>query len=30
MGLCAFALGTAGGVLLAKLMNMLTGGKVNP
>ena len=30
MGLCAFALGTAGGVLLGKLMYLLTGGKVNP
>ena len=30
IGLCAFALGTAGGVLLGKLMYLLTGGKVNP
>ena len=30
MGLCAFMLGTAGGVLLGKLMYLLTGGKVNP
>ena len=30
MGLCACALGTAGGVLLGKLMYLLTGGKVNP
>ncbi|MBQ9624973.1 MAG: sodium ion-translocating decarboxylase subunit beta [Clostridia bacterium] len=30
MGLCAFAFGTAGGVLLGKLMYRLTGGKVNP
>ena len=26
----AFACGTAGGVLLAKLMNVLSGGKINP
>ena len=30
MGLAAFAFGTAGGVLLGKLMYLLTGGKVNP
>ena len=30
MGLVAFATGTAGGVLLGKLMYVLTGGKVNP
>lgn len=30
MGLVAFAMGTAGGVLLGKLMYVLTGGKVNP
>ncbi|MBQ7046067.1 MAG: sodium ion-translocating decarboxylase subunit beta [Clostridia bacterium] len=30
MGLVAFALGTAGGVLFGKLMYLLTGGKVNP
>jgi oxaloacetate decarboxylase beta subunit len=30
MGLVAFAMGTAGGVLLGKLMYWLTGGKVNP
>jgi len=30
LGLCAFAVGTAGGVLLGKLMYVLTGGKVNP
>lgn len=30
MGLAAFAGGTAGGVLLGKLMYWLTGGKVNP
>ncbi len=30
MGLCAFAFGTAGGVLLGKLMNFLTRGKINP
>jgi len=30
MGIFAFGGGTAGGVLLAKLMNRLTGGKINP
>ncbi len=30
MGLIAFAFGTAGGVLLGKLMCKLSGGKVNP
>ena len=30
MGLAAFAFGTAGGILLGKLMYLLTGGKVNP
>lgn len=30
MGVCAFALGTAGGVLLAKLMNVFTKEKINP
>ena len=30
MGIVAFAIGTASGVLLAKLMNKLTGGKINP
>ena len=30
MGLLAFCFGTAGGVLLAKLMNKLSGGKINP
>ncbi len=30
MGIVAFGMGTAGGVLLAKLMNVLTGGKINP
>lgn len=30
LGLVAFAGGTAGGVLLGKLMYLLTGGKVNP
>ena len=30
MGLAAFCFGTAGGVLLGKLMYVLTGGKVNP
>ena len=30
MGLCAFAIGTAGGVLFGKLMYIVTRGKVNP
>ena len=30
LGICAFGFGTAGGVLLAKLMNFITGGKINP
>lgn len=30
LGLLAFSIGTAAGVLLGKLMNKLTGGKVNP
>ena len=30
MGIVAFGMGTAGGVLLAKVMNWLTGGKINP
>lgn len=30
MGVAAFAIGTAGGVLLAKLMNLFTKNKVNP
>lgn len=30
LGIFAFAVGTAGGVLLAKLMNVMTGGKINP
>ena len=30
LGLAAFSIGTAGGVLLGKLMYLLTGGKVNP
>ena len=30
LGLIAFCVGTAGGVLLGKLMYVLTGGKVNP
>ncbi len=30
MGVFAFGCGTAGGVLLAKLMNKLTGGRINP
>ena len=29
-GIFAFAAGTAGGILLAKLMNKLSGGKINP
>ena len=29
-GVVAFGFGTAGGVLLAKLMNVLSGGKINP
>lgn len=30
LGLCAFAIGTAGGVLLGDLMCLITGGKINP
>lgn len=30
LGLTAFAFGTIGGILIAKLLNKLTGGKVNP
>ena len=30
MGVVAFGMGTATGVLLAKLMNWMTGGKINP
>ena len=30
LGLCAFCMGTAGGVLFGKLMYKFTGGKVNP
>jgi oxaloacetate decarboxylase beta subunit len=30
LGVAAFAIGTAGGVLLGKLLNVATGGKVNP
>ena len=30
MGVVAFGMGTAGGVLLAKLLNWLSGGKINP
>lgn len=30
LGLCAFAVSTAAGVLLGKLMNKMSGGKVNP
>ncbi|MEA1927795.1 MAG: sodium ion-translocating decarboxylase subunit beta [Candidatus Auribacterota bacterium] len=30
LGVLAFAIGTATGVILAKLMNKLTGGKINP
>ena len=30
MGVVAFGMGTAAGVLLAKLMNWMTGGKINP
>ncbi len=30
MGVVAFGMGTASGVLLAKVMNWLTGGKINP
>lgn len=30
LGVVAFSFGTAGGVLLAKLMNILSGGQINP
>ena len=30
MGMCAFAIGTAGGVLLGKVMYVVTKGKINP
>ena len=30
LGVIAFAVGTAAGVLLAKLMNKITGGAINP
>ena len=30
LGLCAFSIGTAGGVLFGKLMYLFSGGKVNP
>jgi oxaloacetate decarboxylase beta subunit len=30
LGVIAFSFGTAGGVLLAKLLNWLSGGKINP
>lgn len=30
LGICAFGIGTAGGLLLAKLMNVLSGGRINP
>ncbi len=30
LGMFAFAFGTAGGVLLAKVMNKMSGGKINP
>ncbi len=30
MGVCAFGFSTVGGVLLGKLMNVLSGGKINP
>ena len=30
LGVIAFSFGTAGGVLLAKLMNILSGGQINP
>jgi oxaloacetate decarboxylase beta subunit len=30
LGVLAFAVGTAAGVLLGKLMNKLSGGKINP
>ncbi len=30
LGLCAFTISTCGGLLTAKLLNLLTGGKINP
>ncbi len=30
LGVIAFSISTAGGVLLAKLLNKITGGKINP
>ncbi len=30
LGVVAFGVGTAGGVIIAKIMNKLTGGKINP
>jgi oxaloacetate decarboxylase beta subunit len=30
LGLIAFAIGTVGGVLTAKILNVITGGKINP
>ena len=30
LGLVAFAVGTAGGVIFGKLLNVITGGKTNP
>ena len=30
LGVTAFGFGTAGGVLLGKLMNKISGGKINP
>lgn len=30
LGVCAFGVGTAAGVLLGKVMNVITGGKINP
>ncbi len=30
LGIVAFGMGTAGGILLAKVMNKLSGGKINP
>lgn len=30
LGVVAFAFGTAGGIIIAKVMNVLTGGKINP
>ena len=30
MGVAAFGFGTAGGIMLAKLMNVLSGGRINP